>query len=206
MTFASGTKHRDAAVVIPLDDQGAPTGETQQVDLTPLYDALRAEIDDFNIEGCAATGDVLHLFQRGNDDGGRNARIDLSLQGFTETMQRGAPITSELVIGITDYELGQLQGVKLCFSDASPLEDGRLVFTCSAEASGSGDDGRVVGSAIGIMEADGSISTIEPVDLDVKIEGMTAFADDDRIRVLMVTDADDPSVPSPLLEAILPPR
>lgn len=205
ISLGSGTKHRDRGVLVPLGSDEMPTGEAEELDLEPLYDHLRAEIEGFNLEGCAVRGETLHLFQRGNAEGAKNARIDLSLPAMQEALADSRPILPAYVTGITEYELGQLQGVKLCFSDASPLSDGRLLFTCSAEASGgSGDDGRIAGSAIGMIDPDGEVSMIEPVDLEVKIEGMTAMIADDAIRVLLVTDGDDPGSPSPLMEAMLP--
>lgn len=207
ISLASGTKHRDRAVLIPLGPDQMPTGDSHELDVSPLYDELRSKIDGFNIEGCAVRGDTLHLFQRGNSEGSKNARIDLSIAAVQEAVAESRPIVPQHVIGIANYDLGQLQGVKLCFSDASPLSDGRLVFTCSAETSGGGgDDGRIAGSAIGMMERDGKVSMVEPVDLEVKIEGMTAMMVDDAIRVLLVTDGDDPTSPSPLMEAMLPQR
>ncbi len=205
ISLASGTKHRDCAVLIRLGKDKMPTGENDEIDVRPLYDDLRSRIDGFNIEGCAVRGDTLHLFQRGNAEGSKNARIDLSLAAVQEALSESRPVLPSYVTDIRDYDLGQLQGVKLCFSDASPLSDGRLVFTCSAESSGgAGDDGRIAGSAIGIIDRDGEISMIEPVDLEVKIEGMTAMIQDGAVRVLLVTDGDDPASPSPLLEAMLP--
>ncbi len=203
MTLASGTKKRDQAVLIPLGDNGLPGTGHRQVDLSPLFDMLRSQIEDFNIEGCAVQGETLHLFQRGTDHGGPNARIDLSLNEAVAGLDNAAALLPEHVIGITEYDLGRLKGVKLCFSDASPLPDGRLVFTCSAETSGAGDDGRVTGSAVGTMEPGGEVSMVEPFDLEVKIEGMTAIAHDHWIRVLLVADADDPATPSALMEARL---
>ena len=204
MTLASGTKDRDRGAVVPLGRDRLPTGHSVEIDLSPLYDALRSRIEDFNVEGCAVRGELLHLFQRGNDEGGINARIDLSLAEFIGDAATGRPPSPDHIIDVAEYELGQLRGVKLCFSDAVGLDDGRVVFTCSAEATGPDGDGRVAGSGIGIMDQDGQVTLLEPVDLDVKIEGMTAMtAQDDGIRVLLVTDADDPATPSPLLEARL---
>ena len=54
------------------------------------------------------------------------------------------------------------------------------------------------------MTPDGEVSFIDEVDQTIKVEGLTARIEDDDISVLMVTDADDPDTPSPLLEARLP--
>ena len=97
------------------------------------------------------------------------------------------------------YDLGQLKGVALCFSDASPLPDGRMAFIASAEV-----DGGYVGSSLGLMSSDGTVEFNEPVDHDMKLEGLAAdVLEDGRIRLLMVSDADDPDQPSPLMETHL---
>ena len=99
------------------------------------------------------------------------------------------------------YDLGNLRGVPLCFSDASPLPGGRMAFIASAEI----DDG-YVGSSLGLMDSGGTVEFNEPVDHDMKLEGLVAdVLQDGRIRLLMVSDADDPSKPSPLMETHLSP-
>ncbi len=204
ITLASGTKHRDVGAVVAIGEDGHPSGEPMEVDLTSLYSGLRDRIEGFNAEGACVLGDSFHLFQRGNEADAINARIDLPLDGFVAAVAEGRAPGADAVADIVSYDLGNLGGVKLAFSDASPLSDGRIVFTCSAEASGDADDGKILGSALGIIGVDGDVEFLEPVDLDVKIEGMTALSADDDIRVLLVTDADDPGNPSPLLEARLP--
>ena len=205
LTLGSGTKDRDRGALVALGPDGLPAGDAREIELTPLFDELRSRIEGFNAEGCAATGDSLHLFQRGNAEGSINARVDLSLDAVTGSLAGGASLNADHITGITSYELGLLGGVGLCFSDAAPLPDGRIVFTCSAESTGPGEDGKVTGSALGVMSADGEVTFLEPIDLDVKIEGMTAMSEDGgAIRVLLVADADDPDSPSPLFEAWLP--
>lgn len=204
LALPSGTKSRDHGAVVRLT-AGGRIEEARQLDLGPLYEGLRAEIDGFNIEGAAVRDGMLHIFQRGNEEDAINARIDLSLDGFMEALDSDRDPSTDLIVGITPYDLGRIRGVKLCFSDASPLLDGRLVFVCSAETTGSSDDGQVLGSALGVMGQDGDVERIQPVDLEVKIEGMTAMHDsDDGVRVLLVTDGDQPDQPSPLLEAFIP--
>jgi len=205
ITLGSGTdEERNRGALIPLGPDARPARGNREIDLRPLYTSLREEVPELNIEGAAVTEDVLHLMQRGNNGTGFNARIDLDLAAASAAFGSGEPPSADAVHSITRYDLGQLHGVKLCFSDAAPLEDGRIVFICSAEASDSHSDGPTVGSAIGVMDRDGSIASVEPVDLEVKLEGIATDIIADEIRVLLVTDADDPRTPSPLLEARLP--
>lgn len=196
----SGPK-RNNAVVVPLGADGAPTA-AHRIDLGPLYDELRERVEQLNIEGAAVIGDVLRLLQRGNNGTGSNVIIDLSLEEVLGSLRQGAPLTAAALGSLEERDLGRLHGVDLAFSDASPLPDGRVVFAASAEdTTDSYEDGPVLGSAVGIMNAGGDIEMVEPIDVEVKLEGLTARPDGDGIHVFLVTDADDPGTPSPLLEA-----
>jgi hypothetical protein len=94
--------------------------------------------------------------------------------------------------------------VRLSFTDASPLPDGRIVFTAAAEDTRDAyADGPVAGSAVGMLAPDGSPLFLDAVDAKVKLEGVSAHMELGRIHLLLVVDADDPAVPAPLLEAVL---
>lgn len=203
LALGSGSgDERNRGSLIPLKEEGTPTGDFQVVELGTLYERLRTKLGELDIEGAAVVGDTLLLLQRGGDDG-RNARIDLDLQQVHDALARGEALPPSSVGQVENYDLGQLRGVKLCFSDASPLPDGRMAFIASAETSAGGVD-KYVGSAVGIMDAEGAIVMSEPVDHEVKLEGLSArVRDDDRLEILMVSDADDPSMPSSLLQAEL---
>lgn len=205
LALGSGSSDkRNRGVLIPLQKEGLPTASHLVVELSPLFDALREELPELNIEGAVVVDHVLRLLQRGNNETGRNARIDLDLEEVVKALAAGAPLSASAVREIVDCDLGQLHGVELCFSDASALPDGRMVFAASAEGSGSAQsDGKTVGSAVGIMGGDGAITLREPIAVDLKVEGLSARIHGNHIELLMVTDADDPSVPSPLLTADL---
>ena len=137
--------------------------------------------------------------QRGNGPDGRNARVDLDADAVRLALDRGEPLHPDAVLSIEFYDLGQLKGVPLCFSDASPLPDGRMVFIASAET----DEGNL-GSSIGLMEPDGTVEFNEPVDHDLKLEGLaTDVGEDGRVHLIMVSDADNPDQASPLMETYL---
>ncbi len=205
LALGSGTgDERMRAALVSLDERGHPTTDHTEIDLSPLYLSLKRDIPELNIEGAVLRGGTLHLMQRGNNGGGRNARIELDLQRCTETLELDRALGPAAVVDIAYYDLGRTHGVALSFSDASALPDGRIVFACSAEdTSDPHEDGPTLGSGIGILERDGELCSVEPVELDVKIEGLAATPRAGGIEVLMVTDADDPSVPSPLLAARL---
>ena len=194
----SGPK-RNRGALIPLREDGSPSDDHHLVDLDPLYAKLMDDLKDLNVEGAAVRGDVLTLLQRGNSAKGPNARIDLDLTNTLKSLEREEPLAPDSVRGISEYPLGQSHGVDLCFSDASSLHDGRLVFSCSAEDSASsGSDGATVSSAVGIMDEDGDVTTLEEIDGDVKLEGVAAYLNGEDIEIFLVTDADDPKVASPL--------
>lgn len=190
---------RDKGTLLMLTADHKPEKDFEIVELGRLYDKLRSDIEDLNIEGVAVVGNDFRLLQRGNGPKGRNARIDVELDSVLDALDRGDPISGDSVKRIEFYDLGMVRGIELCFSDASPLSDGRMIFIASAES-----EGGYLGSSIGLMEPDGSVAFNEPVDHDVKLEGLAArMSDDGRLHLLMVSDADDPDSPSPLMETYL---
>ena len=205
LALGSGSSEkRNRGVLIGLGPDGRPTEEHHAIDLLPLFGVLAREVDGLNIEGAEVVDDTLWLMQRGNE-GGDNALVNLSLETAMRGLTEDRILPAEALRSVDHVDLGQLKGVRLCFSDASALPDGRIVFAASAEDSDAATtDGANYGSALGVIEANGKVSFVEPVDLVIKIEGIDARAVRDSIEVLMVTDADDPSVPSPLLEARIP--
>ena len=198
----SGPK-RNKGALIPLDADGAPTQDRKEVDLSPLYDHIRKSIPELNIEGAVVLESSVWLLQRGDNAEGRNAVLTLDLAKMQRSIASGS-IDKDVLGETRFYDLGRLKGVDLAFSDASLLEDGRIAISASAEDSKGGSDGGYVGSALGVMTPDGDVISLEPVDLDVKLEGMTARIEGDQIVFMLVTDADAPEVPSPLLEAKIP--
>ena len=205
LALGSGSSEkRNRGVLITLGADGLPTQEHYSIDLLPFFAALAREVNGLNIEGAEVVGDTLWLMQRGNE-GGDNALVNISLDAAMRGLIDDRVLPAEALRSVDHVDLGQLKGVRLCFSDASTLPDGRIVFAASAEDSDAAtSDGANYGSALGIIEADGSISFVEPVDLVIKIEGIDAQPVGGSIEVLMVTDADNPSVPSPLLKARIP--
>ena len=192
---------RNQATLLSLTSDGRPDSDFEVADLGPLYERLREDIVDLNIEGSAVVGDVFRLMQRGNGPEGRNASVDLDADAVRSALAGGEPISPSAVQTIEFYDLGYLKGVPLCFSDASPLPDGRMAFIASAEI-----DGGYVGSSLGLMNSDGTVEFNEPVDHELKLEGLAAdVLKDGRIRLVMVSDSDDPDQPSPLMETHLPP-
>jgi hypothetical protein len=103
---------------------------------------------------------------------------------------------------VRTYDLGAIDGVPLCFSDGAALPDGSIVFAAIAEAAANSyDDGPCKGAAIGVTNSAGELRFLERLDRGHKIEGIEAQVDGTRVRLRLVTDADDAAAPAQLLGA-----
>jgi hypothetical protein len=201
---SGSTAERQRGAVLPLAADGVLAGEVRGVDFTALYAQLTRELGPLNVEGAAVTGGRLRLLQRGNGDQGTDALVDLDHERVVRALVAGRDPGPETVRTVRRWELGRAGGVRLSFTDASPLPDGRIIFTAAAEDSrDTYADGPVAGSAVGVLAPDGSPLFLDGVDAKVKLEGVSARVEGGRVHLLLVADADDPAVPAPLLEAVL---
>lgn len=194
---------RHWAAFAALDGSGG-VSSVLQLDAGPLMKELDRRVPKLNLEGTAVTGDSFRILQRGNDPEATNAHIDLDLQGILDAVSTTSALSGELVKNVKEHDLGQIRGTKLCFSDADTLEDGRIVFSASAESTGEGIDGQPMGTSIGVMSPDGDILAMEPIELETKVEGLAAKNEEGAIAAYMVTDNDDPEQPTALLRTVLP--
>ncbi len=204
LAMGSGSKpNRDTGVLLGLGASGNINSAPRLFDLRFLYDALRAEVDGLNIEGAVIAGGQFMLLQRGNK-GAANALIAFELYSFIDDIAaNNAPRLRKPPV-VRAIELGDIDGVPLCFTDAAALPDGNLLFTAVAENNdNSFDDGACGGSAIGIVDANGNVVTIKRLDQPYKVEGVAATMHADGIHLLLVTDADDASKAAWLLSAVL---
>ncbi|MFL5350912.1 MAG: DUF6929 family protein [Hyalangium sp.] len=201
---SGSTAARQRGALLPLTAEGSLLGETREVDFTALYTQLTRELGPLNIEGAAVSGGRLRLLQRGNGAQGTDALVDLDHERLLRALEGDRTLGPEAVRTVRRWELGHIGGVRLTFTDASPLPDGRIVFTAAAENTRDAySDGPVTGSAIGVLAPDGSPLFLDAVDAKVKLEGVSAHVERGQVHMLLVADADDPAVPSPLLEAVL---
>ena len=206
IVLGSGSnEHRDHGAFAILGGNGAIANKFE-IDAAPLFGALRERIPGLNLEGTAIVGDSFRILQRGDKEEASPAQIDLDLDGLRAALADRAPLEESLVRAVREHDLGHLRGVDLCFSDADTLPDGTIVFSASAESTGEGVDGQAVGSAIGVMSPSGDVDRIEPIDVQVKVEGLAARPTKEGIEAFMVTDQDDPSTPSDLWRVVLPGR
>jgi hypothetical protein len=201
LALGSGSKpNRERGFRVPLDADGRP-GAAEPVDLAPWYARLKGEFDKPNIEGAFACGERFILLQRGNKGDRRNACIDFRLAEVLAWLD-GARARPPGLARILPFALGEEDGVPLGFTDGTAMPDGGWAFSAVAEDThDSYEDGACAASAIGRVDAHGQLVRMRPLKGSPKVEGIAVDAA--RGRLLMVTDADDPAVPSRLLTVSL---
>ena len=205
LILGSGSKkQREQGVIIPFlaaptDRQAPILGEVRIINLDPIYDALKDEPGKTNIEGAVILGKEILLFQRGNKNN-RNAIIRFKWKTFFAVATGEENKTPGY--SIQAYELGEIDTVPLCFTDATALADGHVIFTAAAEnTSDAYNDGACVGSAIGIISASGELIRISKVNKKVKLEGIEAQEEPTALTVWLVSDPDDALQPGQLFTA-----
>ena len=196
---------RDRGFAWPLAPDGDLEGEPVELDLGPLWERLREHAGALNVEGAAPVGDSLWIFNRGNSADGRNLVAEIPLADVLASI-RGDHRLDRCEFGaLRGYDLGDLEGVPLAFSDATPVADGLVVFTASAEEEGdAGPDGAIRGSVVGTLDASGEVRRLRTIDRRWKVEGVYASIDSGVVDFMFVCDQDDPDTPSPLLVASMP--
>lgn len=193
---------RDRGFFCSFAADGSLQGDTRTIDVHPVYDVLREELGgEVNIEGAAVLRDRLWLLHRGNEGGGRNAVAEFELADLSRTLAEDLVVTPAELRSLRGYELGDLDGVPVCFSDATMLTDELICFTASAEDAEKGD---IRGSVAGTIDAGGQVRRLRTIDPRWKVEGVDATVDTGVIDFLFVCDQDDPGAASPLLNATMP--
>jgi hypothetical protein len=191
---------RDRSFFWALDADGLLEGEPRTIDFRPVYERLRAELGEVNVEGAAVFGECLWLFHRGNEGAAPNAVAEFALTDLSASLSGDLAVDPGELAGVRAYDLGQLDGVRLCFSDATALFDRLVVFTASAES----EDGAIRGSVVGTIDAEARVRRLRTIDRRWKVEGVHAAIDTGVVDFVFVCDQDDPDTPSPLLSATMP--
>ena len=176
--------------------------------LAPAYervaDAVGATPAGLNLEGACVLGEVFRWFQRGLPAAGvPSASVDVPLTDIVD-LAAGSPAALR-VSRVRHYDLGDVGGVPLAVTDAAALPDGTVLVSAAAEDSVSTyDDGPLAGSALALLDGETVLEVAAVPDVDgrpVKLEGLAlAGPGEGRLHVVAVVDADDPGVPSLLLE------
>lgn len=216
VAFGSGSKDdgtRSRALVQAVDGAGAVVGRPGEASLAPLYAELDRRLPlGPNVEGLAmragAAGAELLVFHRGKVHGDVNVIFRLDAARAIDALRAGRPLDAGLVLGEHHVDLGELGGERLGFADAVSLGDGSVAFVASAEGEDGSGDGPIKGSVIGLLDANFTVTALRPLDGPPrKVEGILPAAHVDpsapHSRFTLVTDADDPAVPSEVLSVDL---
>jgi hypothetical protein len=173
-------------------------GRVVPIDLAPLYLRLEDELAELNIEGAAMEGSLLRLLQRGNGAAGTNAVIEVDAGAL---LDGAGELAAAALRRVSLVALGDLDGVRLGFTDATPAGAGVLFSAAAEDSPDTYRDGRCAGSAIGLLtfEGDAVVRWMRRIGPE-KIEGLTRWDDD----LLLVSDADDRGRPAGLYRASWP--
>jgi hypothetical protein len=199
VAFPSGSRpQRCRAAEIQLSGSDEIVG-SREVNILAAIQFLDKRIPDLNIEGGVVLGEEVIFLQRGNGKAGFNGVISFSVEHLKSILQGSFnPETFNPVI--SEIRLPQLDGVPLTFTDACS-HNGEIYFSAAAESGSSTyEDGKILGSAIGRLRPNSEILTqIE----GIKVEGLAVVEEARGLASFAVTDADDPSRPSQLLEVCI---
>lgn len=211
VAFGSGSTPMRERIVLVRGIPEAPSVEVR--DASAFYALLRGAHEfsgsEMNVEGAAWRDGRLLLFNRGNGapvDGREpvdaTCEVDWArLRAHLLDADAPPPAPER----ITRYPLGDIDGWRLTFTDASMVGDA-LLFAATAEASpNTYDDGPVAGSALGIIDGSRARWTViedaSGARFDGKVEGIAPGPWPGT--VLVVIDRDDPHLPSELCEVEL---
>ncbi|HEX8394820.1 MAG TPA: hypothetical protein VF665_20915 [Longimicrobium sp.] len=203
--FGSGsTPARERIVLV----RGIPHAPRVEVHHAPrFYAGLRAAYEfsgsEMNVEGAAWDGGELILVNRGNGaavDGREpvDATCRIHWPALLDHLRGGSEPPAPA--SIVRYELGEVDGWRLGFTDAAAFGT-RILFTAAAEASpNTYDDGPVAGSVLGVLEAERArwalLRGADGTPFDGKVEGVAPGRE--QGTALLVVDRDDPHRPSDL--------
>jgi hypothetical protein len=205
LAMGSGSRpSRCQAVLMPFETPAKLLTRHITLDLESLYAPLQSHFDDLNIEGAFVTDGNFHLLQRGNKRA-TNARITYSWPAIAAWLM-GEHSQAPAALSIQDFKLGEIAGVPFGITDAAALHAGSWVFCAVAENTpDSYHDGACLGSIIGIVDAQGTLTQQYRLQGDPKVEGIAVLGREGRqLELWLVTDADDPQIAARLLRVILP--
>lgn len=186
---SGSTTHRDRGALIDLEGS-----LKEEISFTVLYNQLRHQLPELNIEGALIHEQALYLFQRGNGKLGQNALIKIGWSDFLQSNLQ------ELLI--TPVELDTLGTVKLTFTDATNFGRNFLFLAVAEDSASVYQDGAVTGSVLGILSSEGVVLAQMNLLINSKPEGLSFC--EAAWSFYVVTDDDDRLQPSKLLLGELP--
>lgn len=203
LAVPSGSKpNRNQGYWIELNENLTPR-QPKAVNFSNLFKSL--EIPDLNIEACFQISGHMVFLHRGNSAKSRNAFIMCNLESLSEGIQTGA--LTEDCREMTYYiDLGFLKEAKLSFTDACYFHEDRFLYLAVSEnTTDTYNDGEFLGAELGCMNIQGEILYRQSLNAPYKPEGICLFSPDSaERRFLIVTDADNPEVPSRLYSGKVP--
>ncbi len=213
LSMGSGSgENREWILLVELNDEDNEDHDIELIEAKYFYSYLRTQTDfcgsSLNVEGVIFDDkDTLMLFNRGNSKPKNglqpvDATAELSWPDLKAHLENPEKVAPPELHSIIPYDLGELDGIPLTFSDGIHLGD-HILFSASAEAL---DDDYIAGSSIGIINGD-STRWSEVIDEDGtafegKIEGLITD-EDDWHTVFFVIDDDKADQPSKIFEAHL---
>ena len=170
--------------------------EPRLIDAAPLYTALELDLPELNIEGACLFGSTLVLAHRGNSAGASDALVLLDWASILAALTEGS-LPAAARLAIIPVQLGDIDGARLTLTDLATDETGRLCYSAAAEVTEDRyNDGPCAGSVIGQFDAAFKPAQQWRVPGHLKVEGLACL---NAGQWLLVADADDPEIPSPLL-------
>lgn len=208
LAFGSGsTAQREQILMVQASNPSNPTLKQASA----LYAQLRActpfSGSELNIEGAIFREGQLRLFNRGNGKPDNNllpvnTTVGLDWDSFLEYLDTPEHHQPPALQNICQYDLGNLHGLNLSFTDAT-VTPKSILFSAAAEDSPDvTSDGRVTGSVFGIFDANPRWIELRTPDGSLftgKVEGICAFRNEEN-RLWIVIDADAPTLPCELCE------
>lgn len=196
LALGSGSRpNRRGGALLALDARGNAGKVARPCDLSGLLAPLQDRFASLNIEGAVVLEDELCLLQRGNREARQNALARFRLAPLLNALGSGLTVAAIPPLALHPVDLGEVDGIPLCFTDAAALPGGDLVFTAVAEDTGdSYHDGPCTAAAIGIVTREGAVRRLHRLDRPHKVEGVHATVRGGRIDLLLVTDDDDPGI------------
>lgn len=205
LALGSGSRpSRERGALMALDQNGRAAGDAVEVDAGPLYAGLASHCGRLNLEGGWLHGGQLRLLQRGTQGREGNAIFHLDFGLLAGALADGRVLVDVPPLQVTPVDLGETRGVRLAFTDACGLPDGTWLFSAVAEDTADAYlDGEFAGATLGLASADARMLWQQPLEPACKVEGIHGEMIAGGLRVLCVTDADDRSTPSQLLEVCI---
>lgn len=175
------------------------------VDFSQVYSSLQTAFPHLNIEGACLTKKYFQLFQRGNGPDGKNAVINLDLEGVLQDIRDTQVLGAERILNFKEYSLGEIAGIPLSFTDACFVNSDETWFLAVAEAGASTyDDGAFAGAILGVIDSSGLVKETFDLNAATKPEGLNVEIGAENNRIIhVVTDADSSEIPAVLYRGVL---